>query len=30
MTRLAQTGYVRSYAFIFFLGTIVVLIFVLR
>jgi NADH-quinone oxidoreductase subunit L len=28
--RLAQTGYVRNYAFVFFLGTILVLVFVLR
>src|SRR5262249_9126389 len=30
MIRLTQTGYVRSYAFVFFLGTILVLLFVLR
>ncbi len=30
MIRLTQTGYVRSYAFVFFLGTILVLLFLLR
>ncbi|MGH9798040.1 MAG: hypothetical protein ACRD5D_07765, partial [Candidatus Polarisedimenticolia bacterium] len=30
IVRLAQTGYVRSYAFIFLLGTIVILVYALR
>ena len=30
MLRLAQTGYVRSYAFMFFLATILILVYVLR